>query len=241
MKKSQKAKKLSIIIPTLGKKDSLNTTLSSITTSLDKDLEYEIIIVSKGQISLLKNTGDFIKTLNFQEDGIYKAMNFGIDQSCGEYLFFCGDDDIIFPMFKNLFLNGYKKNADLIIGNVFFGKNKIYKNSRYKFSILFKNICHQCIIYNKNFFVREVSSFTDMYHVQADHYANILCLAKNPKIYKKNICVAWYSNDGFSTKNLDNQFKKDFEKNIKIHFGTKYFLILYIKNFFLKILRRARY
>lgn len=94
--------KFSIIIPTYNRRAILVKTLFSVESQTFSKDEFEVIIIDDGSTD---GTGatveDFIKKSNCniryfsrKHEGPARARNFGIDNSQGEIILFCGDDTI---------------------------------------------------------------------------------------------------------------------------------------------------
>lgn len=223
---------ISIIIPVIHADAKLFCCLSSVNNAFKGQLSYEIILVAKNKNDFC--SFNFVNTLVVQESskGIYAAMNDGICCASGKFLFFLGQDDILLPMAADAILNNESKCADIVLGDVFWGKERVFYNSIRATSLVSRNWCHQGVLYLRTFFIQNLGSYPTKYLSQGDHYANIM-LASVPgvRIAKYNGCIAWYSCKGFSTQYIDLPFRNEFPHLVKRRFGL--FWALWVK------LRRA--
>src|ERR1700722_16529958 len=90
---------LSIIIPTYNSQNTILTALQSIVKQSFDD--FEIIIVdglsNDDTVTIVKNfQDDRIKIISELDNGIYDAMNKGIDRAKGDWLYFLGSDDRLY-------------------------------------------------------------------------------------------------------------------------------------------------
>jgi len=231
--------KLSIIIPALRFNKQIENQIQHIYAVLSNEFSYEIIIPFPNNYTLNKlKKFKYVHYINQKGNGIYDAMNSAIALSKSDYLYFIGDDDMIVTNFLDVFLSGCSKQADLILGNVFFGNSVIYKNNPSKFSLFFKNWCHQGVIYKSTFFTKYLRKYPLKYKFLSDYYGNMVLINKRPKIFNTNVCIAWYSNRGVSSKNIDQSFKKDLAKNIKTYFGIIYFILFLFKRMLRSVLSK---
>jgi len=96
---------LSIIIVSYNTREFLKNCLSSILSSIDGKLSYEIIVVdnassdgSPSEISNLKSQISNLRTIQNQKNiGFSRANNIGIKQAKGRYLLFLNPDTIVYP------------------------------------------------------------------------------------------------------------------------------------------------
>lgn len=114
--------KLSILVPTIGRKHELAMLLQSI---LDSALHfnYEIIIVDQNPSGFLKEVLDLYKTqlpiihhlVSFK--GLSKAKNYGVKVSKGDFICFPDDDCKVFPdTFAKAFQLLENEKCDMVFG-----------------------------------------------------------------------------------------------------------------------------
>jgi GT2 family glycosyltransferase/glycosyltransferase involved in cell wall biosynthesis len=156
------------------------------------------------------------------DNGIYDAINKGIEFSTGEYIIVLGSDDILYNdnVLNNIFGLNFEY-ADFIYGNVI---NKstgaIYDGKFDILKLLDKNICHQAIFYHKTVF-EKLGNYNAEYRVCADFLFNIKCFNSGYiSIRYIDEIVSVYCDTGFSTKIVDELFNLHFESNIR-KFGSE--------------------
>ncbi len=211
---------VSVILPALSANNEYFRCLYSIRAAFSDRLKFEIICVVRDVNAFIGFEDLDLHIIREDESGIYGAMNNGIKKATGRYLYFIGQDDILLPAAANAIIQGKKNEADLILADVFCGKNRIFKNILSKKYLAWRNWCHQGIFYNRERFIKEIGEYPVHFKAQADHYVNIV-FSSTPKTIKcrYNGCVAWYSSDGFSSKSPDLVFRQAFPKIVLEHIG----------------------
>jgi len=217
---------VSIIIPTYNSEKTIKKTLDSVV--LIKKKEYELIIIdgkSKDEtLNILKDYNNIIdKMISEPDQGIYDAMNKGVNIAEGKWIYFLGSDDILTKDFND-FTKQLKKENTIYYGNVFFGNiNKIYDGYFNKYKLTRRNICQQSIFYPRKIF--EEYYFNTEYKVLADYYLNILLYSDfNYRFEYIDKVICLYSNSGFSSKFKDIKFIKDKGEIIKDNLGMDAYL-----------------
>jgi glycosyltransferase involved in cell wall biosynthesis len=228
---------ISIIVPVLCHDDDLNRCVASIRAALKNKVIYEVIVVAKNA-ALLDGIAGYDDFHIFSEEtpGIYGAMNTGISKATGRFLFFIGQDDILLPSTVEAIIQGKKNEADLILANVFWGNDRIFRNYPYKMYLAWSNWCHQGVIYSRERFIKEVGEYQVQFKAQADHYANIVFSSvPSLKIVKYHGCIAWYSADGFSSRSPDFVFRPLFPNMVRKHIGFFSYYCVVIRRFSLSL------
>ena len=219
-----KNKLLSIVIPSLDIDLELNRCIESALLACSELESYEVIIVVPLAVYenaklLYKN----IKVIQESRNGIYSAMNDGLKASIGDYIFFLGKDDILLPGFEIIDNVLTKNKPYLLIFNVFWGNSKVYVNRPNRFFLIYRNLCHQGIIYSRSTF-SEYGKYNIRMKYQADHYLNIKILwdlVNFKKIIYINKSLVWYSGSGISTLGYkDLIFSKFYPLILKKNVGT---------------------
>ncbi len=208
-----KRKYFSIIIVTLNCGNSFNETVQSILSQNFND--YEIIVVDGGSDTLTLNIIEkYFKYFSYfvsePDNGIYDAMNKGIQVSNGEYIYFLNSGDsfnsnlILFEIFNNT-NRSIKNNSkiDLVYGDIILsdqaGVIKFPRKLSRRF--FFNNtICHQSVFYNRSLFTNDIKYDTN-YKVIADRVNLYLLYNKNLKYKKLDLVVCLWQPVGFSAAN----------------------------------------
>lgn len=250
--------KLSIIIPCFNVEKTIKETIKSINNQSFTDLE---VIFVDGDSS--DNTKNIIeKHCNFKyllfsekDNGIYDAMNKGLNFSNGKWVYFMGADDIFF---NDYVLEEVSKNFDdyeFIYGrlrsNFYINKKIIDFENPKKLRKKFNNappFYHQSVFIRKKI-IDELRGFNLNYKVHADFDLMVKAFQKSDRVIKTETIIADYNASGFSgikfstfkrnTKEFKTILKKNFALDIKwkARLLKNYFYLLFIiqKNFRKKI------
>lgn len=184
---------VSIITVCYNSEKYIKSTIKSVLMQTYKNIEY--LIIEGGStdktLEIVKRYESTFKGkmrwISEKDNGIYDAMNKGIDRSCGEYLFFLNSGDYFLDkeIITILIKKSLQKKADFIYGPVKSGKYALRKNYvKNQFDLIFKTICHQGILASRECFIN--NKFDIRYKWLAD-YQWILNCFKNKKIKKEYI------------------------------------------------------
>lgn len=201
----------SIVIPVLNSERFIDRCVKSLNSQ--SFVNFEIIFVDgiskDGTLEKIQqySTADSRIKLLQQPCGIYQAMNIGIENSTGSYLYFMGADDVLFNdnVLKDIAEEIQSASApDLVYGNVLLGNSNRVHNGEYDLSkLFFNNICHQSIFYARSVFTR-VGKYDLTYPSLSDWHFNFRCFAtRGLRMHYVSRLVAIYALDGFSSKNPD--------------------------------------
>lgn len=230
----------SIIIPTLNSEITINDCVKSVVSQTLVDIEILVIdsVSSDQTLSIIENFNDSrIRIISEKDKGIYDAMNKGILNAKGEWLYFLGSDDTLYnnQVLENV--NNKIKNSGLskvVYGDVTFkhlipywaNNSLIYDGPFNLQKLQQKNICHQAIFYNKSFLELNSILFNIKYKVCADWDLNLKCWFKTDFLYLDEI-IAYFSADGLSSNKITSDlFIQDKEYKIALY-SKKYFRALY--------------
>jgi glycosyltransferase involved in cell wall biosynthesis len=137
------------------------------------------------------------------DKGVYDAMNKGIEQAKGEWVFFLGSDDRLHDkqVLETFFASPRLSEWDIVYGNVVSPSFKgVYDGPFSLEKLLRRNIPHQAIFYKKNLFPL-VGGFTIHFKAYADWDLNIRCF-NDPRLRIRHIdlVVADFGADGISSR-----------------------------------------
>lgn len=226
--------KFSIIISTLNAAKELHKTLDSILSQSHK--EYEINVIDGAStdgtqeiIRIYENKfSNKLRWISEPDNGIYDAMNKGIDMSSGEWIYFIGSGDTFYNAnaLKEVHNNIILHDCDLVYGNVQWGQNgNIYDGEFTREKLIEKNICHQAIFYKRNIF-KHLGKFDTKYTVLADWAHNLKWFNDEQiKFCYINVIVAQFKLGGWSQEVLDKNFYSDMGNLIKKYFPHKYYKV----------------
>ncbi len=171
---------LSVILPALKADAEFMRCIWAIRAVCANKISFEIVSVVRCLEAFEGLEAADLRIIAEEHPGIYSAMNTGLGNANGRYVYFIGQDDILLPAAVDAIRKGAAERADLIVADVFWGSRLIYKNRRSPRSLIWKNWCHQGIIYNREFVIKSGVLFKQEFKTQSDHYFNIL-LASFPR------------------------------------------------------------
>ncbi|MGQ1891295.1 glycosyltransferase family 2 protein [Thermophagus sp. OGC60D27] len=214
--------KLSIITVNLNDAAGLRKTIDSVATQTFTNYEHLIIDggSTDGSVDVIK---EYEKQYNGIENGlfwvsepdkgIYDAMNKGILQSNGEYIYFLNTGDILFPDAFSAIFSKQKEKIPFIYGNVKRIPSNMIYDGEFDLKKLFKkNICHQAIFYHRTLF-KQLGLFNTQYKTRADYAFNIQVFSKGFKTLYLPVTIANYNDSGISSSYFDINFWADYKEN----------------------------
>lgn len=226
----------SIIIPTYNCEDTIGSALESILSQSVKEIE---ILIIDGLSS--DNTLQFVQgyqanhsnivVYSEKDEGIYDAMNKGIDLAKGVWLYFMGSDDTLYEnntlekitnLVKDLHPMVIYGNVK-IVGDTGWAKDgDIYDGKFDTLKLINKNISHQAIFYNNEFIKERIGKFNKDYTVCSDWDFNLRCWSRT-NFYYTDMVIANFFSGGLSTNGSDESFERDFISNIQKYFNINLF------------------
>jgi glycosyltransferase involved in cell wall biosynthesis len=231
---------LSVILPSLKADAEYLRCIYALRAVLAGKSHYEIISVVRDLETFVDLESSDLRIVPEESPGIYAAMNTGLDHANGTYVYFIGQDDILLPEAIDALNRGMQKDADLILANVFYGKGRVYKNRPSPRWLIWRNWCHQGIIYRRELLRETGTHFPEAFKTQADHYVNIILTAGHrATIVKHNGCIAWYSASGYSCKIVDAAFRVRFRSLIREYFGFPSFVTVVFRFSLMNLVRRV--
>lgn len=170
------------------------------------------------------------------DKGIYDAMNKGIQAARGEWLFFLGCDDYVHD--ENVFHNIFKNTTlvsfnDIVYGDVLLQHaNRRYDGEYNSQKVMWQNICHQSIFYNKSVF-KKFGLFSLEFPMLADWEFNIRWFS-DKQIRRKyvDLVITIYNECGSSGKTGDPKFHAAYYKLLFHNFTLKEYFLFSLKKIF---------
>jgi glycosyltransferase involved in cell wall biosynthesis len=213
--------KINIIIVTYNAAATLQKCLDSIYSQQYPAIDIIIIdgLSTDGTMQLLKdNTAHIAYWKSEKDQGIYDAMNKAIDHITGEWVYFLGADDELFPEFSEMAYE-LKDSGNIYYGSVLSnGKKQSGELSPYYMAK--GGIYHQAIIYPECAFRNY--RFNTKYKIAADYELNMRCYKnKHFKFIYKDYIIAKFNHTGISGTQVDILFEKDKFWLISNNFGCK--------------------
>ncbi len=225
----------SIIIPTYNSAGTIAACIESIVQQSFQNIEVLIMdgLSTDSTIEILDEFAQRLPGLKIyqeKDEGIYDAMNKGIDSANGQYLYFIGSDDTLYD--KHVLDNIYKlltaTQPKVLYGNVRMqGSNQwvedglIHAGEFDLKRLLSHNISHQAIFYHRSVFDK-LGKYNTKYPVFADYDLNLRCFANYPFAYTDTI-IANFKVGGASTALADPAFENNKLKNIISYFHKQLF------------------
>ena len=206
---------LSVIMPVLNAARTLRVAIDSVLQQSFVNFELVVLdgLSTDGTLGILKSVDDArLRWSSGRDGGVYEAMNKGIAEAKGEWLYFMGADDSLFAkdVFEKMFAVATTGNSRLIYGDIYSNKFRIRYDGRFDTNKLrFRNICHQSILYHRTLFQR-LGSFDPRFRVCADWAFNIRCFqdaTANPRYV--DLVVANFEG-GLSQQQSDLPFLRSF-------------------------------
>ncbi len=205
--------KLSIITINYNDSAGLQKTLDSI--ALQTFTEYESIVIDGGSndesISVIKsfiNSGiKSYKWISEPDNGIYNAMNKGIQKANGEYCFFLNSGDYLIntTVLERVF--SFKPTCDVVYGNlVVHFKGKFEGISKGKDTLTLLDLYSSVIKHQASFIKRELFDrfgyYDESLKIVADWAFFLKAIGFNNATFQYiNIDIACFDNNGFSNNN----------------------------------------
>ena len=207
--------KISVITVTYNCQESIGKTMKSVLTQTYQDMEYLIIDGNSvdDTIKIARLLANFnTKIYSELDNGIFDAMNKGIEKATGDWIIFmnAGDTFADIDVCSKIFCKDYDKEVGVVFGNVYSSDNGTIKEfSMTPFFDVNKKlkgmgICHQSIFMRIN--VAKQYKFDVSYKLAADYDMIKKVYDSGWKFVKTPVYVAIYDRRGVSSSNMISQF-----------------------------------
>ena len=211
----------SIIIPTFNSEKTLQEALNSVFSQRFTDFEIIIIDGMSGDntITLIEENcrkDSRIRFVSEKDNGIYDAMNKGIDMTRGQWLYFLGSDDWISGdnVLQAVSDRLQDCKCDFFYGEVIMNGVK-YDGPFTLEKLLIKNISHQAIFHRKQIF-QKIGKYNTRYKLHADWEFNIrYFLEFYEDVQYNDIVIANFGKGGVSAAH-DVPFLREFLLPVKL-------------------------
>ncbi|UEG50560.1 glycosyltransferase [Ferruginibacter lapsinanis] len=205
---------ISIISINYNNKPGLANTIESVLKQSFKDYEYLIIdgLSDDGSKELIQQNEQYLSYwISEKDNGVYDAMNKGILQAKGRYLFFLNSGDCLASsdVLERVSVGMNQGDHDIVYGD-FIYDNKIvtYKPVLSLYYVLTQGMCHQTQFLKKALFDK-AGLYNPIYRVTADHCQLILFLVKyNASYIHVNVPVSVIELGGMSSVSIANNQKE---------------------------------
>jgi len=237
VKKAQSEYLLSIITVVLNNKELIEPTIKSVLPHLNDSIQYIVIdgVSTDGTLDVIGRYKDRINQFVSEPDqGIYDAINKGIDKSLGFYFFVLNCGDRILKMPTAELIQARSKNIDVVMFDVQLSNQTIFK-SEVNFGLKLHNtIHHQGAFYRKGLNIK----YDLKYKVFADFDINQKLYLQRKSFIKFSQTMSYHSLEGIS------QQKKYFYEIFKVvqsNFGIGYTVLSFIYFKFESVRLKLRY
>lgn len=231
---------LSIIMVTYNAENAVKSTLDSV--AMQNFNDYEVLVIDgcskDNTIDIVKSYGGKIQNLRFYSEpdkGIYDAMNKGVEQAEGEYIYFLNAGDILYDGSVLSSIAGTLDGERVVFGNaitldVKTGQEIPYRIGEFsKYRLAYTNICHQTIFYPRKALAGH--RYNLKYRLFADWALNLeLWRSIGFKYVNKSIVL--YENGGVSATQEDKIFASEQKRLILKNLGLDAIVYLVLKRVF---------
>jgi len=166
-----------------------------------------------GTVDILEQNNSEIAYWKSEPDtGIFNAMNKGIVHAKGDWIYFLGADDTLYPSFSDL--AAQLKDSDTIYYGQCSWGDMTLGGEFTPYRLTKDCICHHSVIYPKRVFQKY--QYSEKYPTGGDHLLNIQCWSDQS--FKKEyhpLIIANFAQGGISQLTPDPLFDKDFSGIIK--------------------------
>lgn len=223
----------SIILPTYNSESTIKRCIDSILCQTLTDFEIVIVdgLSKDATLTILKKFNDSrIKIFSESDKGIYDAMNKGINQAKGNWLYFLGSDDSLYDInvLNKIYMATLSTKRLVIYGNVkvlgdaVWASNGTIADGYFSIGkLISKNICHQAIFYNKMVFSK-IGNYNTDFTVCADWEYNLRCRAKYEFEYVNIVIANFYSG---GTGDLQKEGNLSIYKHVLKYFKWQFYKI----------------
>ena len=196
---------VSVVLPVLNAEASLPSCLDSLIAQ--RGIRLEIIAVYSASrdrtLEILQSNGTSLRLLFSDEPGVYPAMNRGLQEARGRWLYFIGADDrLVAPDVFARLLASAGEDADLLSGAIRYVNRTHYlvpevHESRFGGGLRWRNtLHHQGCLYRRRVF--EEGIFDTRYKILADYDLNIRLWKKGCRAVETGIMMAECEAGGLS-------------------------------------------
>jgi glycosyltransferase involved in cell wall biosynthesis len=212
---------VTIITVTFNSGSGLRQALDSVVNQSYEKIEFIVIDggSTDGTIDLIKEYSDKIAYWVSEPDqGIYNAMNKGIDKANGDLVYFLNSDDYFYDnkVVEDIVkIYSQANKPDVIYGDVMNYNKKQGIIGRSGREIELKDvqkgrvICHQGIFMKRDLLIEH--KFNEQYKIVADYELQVKCLIQRCHFLYVDRVIAYYYTDGFSSQ-LESKRRIIFEK-----------------------------
>ncbi|WP_434037642.1 glycosyltransferase family 2 protein [Formosa sp. 4Alg 33] len=203
---------ISIITVSYNAEKTILKTIESVANQSYQHIEF--IIIDGGSTDstldiINSNKSNIDIVVSEPDKGIYDAMNKGIKRATGEWILFLGADDVLHSKDTLTTCSSQLSSRfDLIYGEVVKVPSQIrYDGTFNLFKLIYRNICHQGIFFNKTIFDK-LGLYNQKHRINADWEFNIRAF-QDPSVKIKFIpvLVSDFFEEGASGHQVDEAYE----------------------------------
>jgi putative colanic acid biosynthesis glycosyltransferase len=193
---------ISVIIPVYNNVGQIASAVASISS----EYSLELIVVdggsTDGTLEWLQNCKKVSHLISEPDNGVYDAMNKGIDKSSGTWLYFMGADDQLVAGAIDELLTHQRESVKIIYGAI---ENEgvehravpVHMQSRFDGSLKWRNsLHHQAAIYHRSIFAEY--RYNPKFKILADYHLNLKCWLERVGAVATTVDVARCDASGLS-------------------------------------------
>ncbi|AXA34698.1 glycosyltransferase [Francisella adeliensis] len=221
----------------------LESTIKSVINQSFKNYEYIIIDggSSDGTLDIIKKYSSYIsKWVSEPDNGIYDAMNKGIELANGRWLNFMNAGDSFYSneVLEDVFENNFSDGIGVIYGNTDIG----HKILKYKQSLDLKSmslgmmLCHQSTFYRLN----EAIRYNLEYKICGDQDFTMQYFYKDKQARYLDMTISKYDLDGISSQSLNKILKEKFLINKSYNLPYSPIIKSYVISILVKVRKLLR-
>ena len=221
---------ISIITPTFNVEETIERNIQNVIRQDYKHIEHIFVDNCSADntvalISKYQKEYPHIRLLTGKDEGIYDALNKGMEKSAGDWFYFLGADDELYndQILSELVAEGWFEREEVIYGDVLINNDApwakdatVYDGPFTLEKLLQKNICHQSIFYPGSVKAK-IGFYSLKYPVTADWDYNVRCYANYPFKYLNRI-IAVFKGGGKSSEKDVNSFYRDLPQKVIAYF-----------------------
>lgn len=212
IEKGKEQPKVSIITVVFNSERFLENTINSIINQTYPNIEYIIIDggSTDGTIDIIKKYEEYItKWISEKDNGLYYAMNKGIQMATGDYLWFINSGDEIYTenTTEDIF-SSIHKTVDIVYGETeiidFKGNSLGMRRHSTPEKLTWKSlkygmkVCHQSILVNRNL----IENYNTNYNFSSDFEWVLRMLKKASLIVNSKIILSKFMEGGLTKKSM---------------------------------------
>lgn len=231
---------ISIVTVVLNGENDIEEAIRSVVNQAYENVEYIIIDggSNDGTLNVIKKYEYAIDYwVSEPDNGIYDAMNKGVEAASGEWLQFLGSDDCIYSRdtLSTLFDN-FDSKCKLLYGDIIYSDGRVFR-SRFGRLMLFRNaIHHQAAFYNKELFRN--FRYDTSNRILSDYELNLRLYRSRIENERIDRIIAICDKEGVSRRLLFSGYKEEIRIRNKYVNNPVLLLMLNIQTILRFILKR---